>query len=155
MRAEGYSGNVEFDGRTVKIDRQGTIGAAMVGGRGVKAIPIQSIVSVQFKTPRLFTNGYIQFDTAAQDSTQIMLKGTTAGNVNLNQVFFLGGALAQFEALRASVEGAMDQVANKDSTVPAGISSLDTLKKLKELLDMGAISQDEFDSKKSQLMDEM
>lgn len=38
------------------------------------------------------------------------------------------------------------------STSPAAVSNLDEIKKLKELLDIGAITQDEFDAKKSELL---
>ena len=44
------------------------------------------------------------------------------------------------------------QAANAQQTAPAAPSAADELKKFKELLDMGAISQEEYDAKKKQLL---
>lgn len=153
MRVEGYSGNIEFDGRTIKIDRAGTIGA--LGFKGVKAIPIQSIVSVQFKKPSLFTNGYIQFDTSGGEKKNLMLDGTSAGSLNENKVNFQSWSLEEFETLRDAVEEAIEKAANSKGASGASESPLDALKKLKELLDLGVISQEEFESKKTKLMGEI
>ena len=45
------------------------------------------------------------------------------------------------------------QTTARETTQPTQLSNLDELKKLKELLDMGAITQEEFDVKKKQLLE--
>jgi len=63
------------------------------------------------------------------------------------------------KALYLDVKAAMDaymaaenERANQPQTVQAALSPAEELKKFKELLDMGIISQEEFDAKKRQLL---
>ena len=49
----------------------------------------------------------------------------------------------------------MDESFNSGSVSLTSESPLDVIKKLKELLDLGAITQEEFDSKKEKIMGEI
>jgi hypothetical protein len=62
MYAEGWGGQVWFDGLVVTIQRKGFVARATVG-KGEKRIPISSIVAVQWK-PAGVVNGFIQFTIA-------------------------------------------------------------------------------------------
>lgn len=46
----------------------------------------------------------------------------------------------------------IDSFKSKQNAVPSAVSPMDELKKLKELLDMGIVTQEEFDAKKKQLL---
>ncbi len=64
-------------------------------------------------------------------------------------------ALREFEKLRQSGERDPDNIPQKDSsygTAP-GMDPYEELKKLKELLDLDIITQEEFDTKKKKLLD--
>ena len=52
----------------------------------------------------------------------------------------------------ADINNALDNSKSKYARGVSTTSAADELKKFKELLDMGAISQEEFDAKKKQLL---
>ena len=58
------------------------------------------------------------------------------------------------EQVAAYIRGRIEEIkANKDRpTVVNSVSAADEIRKLKELLDLGIISQEEFDAKKKQLL---
>lgn len=61
----------------------------------------------------------------------------------------------KFDEMFAEINNAIDQCKSKKlqgTTVISSLSSADELKKFKELLDMGVITQEEFDAKKKQLL---
>ena len=61
----------------------------------------------------------------------------------------------KLDEIFAEVNNAIDQSKSKKlqgTTVISSLSSADELKKFKELLDMGVITQEEFDVKKKQLL---
>lgn len=61
----------------------------------------------------------------------------------------------KLDEMYGDVNNAIDQCKSKKiqgSTVISALSSADELKKFKELLDMGVITQEEFDAKKKQLL---
>tara|TARA_Y100000766_G_C18834720_1_gene569817 strand:- start:55 stop:1035 length:981 start_codon:yes stop_codon:yes gene_type:complete len=63
-----------------------------------------------------------------------------------------GAGLGMGFAMPAMIQQSMGQVVGNGGNIE---SPLDKLKKLKELLDIGAINQEEFDSKKNELMNKM
>lgn len=92
----------------------------------------------------------------------------TAGNLNkmvdINRILFCSGMFSYgpaneyAKALFLDVKKAFDEYVSKEiespseKTVVQEVSPADELKKFKELLDMGVISQEEFDAKKKQLL---
>lgn len=116
-------------------------------GQGEKTIYYKDAIGVQFK-PSSVLDGYIQVETAA------------GGAQNSNQ--YGGENSIQFSGQRANEEAEIivKYIREQIETIknaPAGcvvqqISAADELKKFKELLDMGVITQEEFDAKKKQLL---
>ena len=118
---------------------------------GEKTIYYKDCVGVQYK-PAKFTIGYLQFETAS-------------GMMNNKGSNFFGENSFTFDTTVISNEK-MEEVANfirkkideiktaedKPTTVVNAISPAEELKKMKELLDMGIITQEEFDAKKQQLL---
>lgn len=80
---------------------------------------------------------YIGFETKNDDYKIVLVAGTKSSPIK--------------SALDKAIEEAQS-VAEKIVTVQASLSSADEIKKFKELLDMGIISQEEFDEKKKQLL---
>lgn len=150
MLYKGHNGQVEFDGTTVKIMRKGALAMLTQGLKGDKTIPVGQIIAVQFKDANMLTNGFIQFSTAAGESGG----GIFSATEDENTVMFNNGQKAEFAELRDAVQKAVLEK-NSGGAQSAPESPLDALKKLKDLLDAGVITQDEFDAKKERLMGEI
>jgi hypothetical protein len=148
MNVVGYNGQIEFDDNSVLISRKGGLAILTQGLKGEKRILIGNITSVQFKSANAFLNGYIQFATAGGESSG----GGLAAGTDENTVMFTSKMQPHFEKLRKAVEGAIQTLSSIQQKVEASESPLDSLRKLKELLDAEIISQAEFDSKKAILM---
>lgn len=118
---------------------------------GEKTIYYKDCVGVQYK-PSKFTIGYLQLETAS-------------GMMNNKGSNFFGENSFTFDTTVISNEK-MEEVANyirkkideiktagdKPATIVNAISPAEELKKMKELLDLGIITQEEFDAKKKQLL---
>lgn len=130
-----------------------TIGSLLASNAtdGEKTIYYRDCVGIQFK-PSSFTIGYLQLETAS-------------GMMNNKGSNFFGENSFTFDTTVISNEK-MEEVANyirkkideiktsgdRPATVVNAISPAEELKKMKELLDMGIITQEEFDLKKKQLL---
>ena len=72
-----------------------------------------------------------------------------------NNVQFKISTFADVEAIKSKLNEAI-KLAKADNqtgaTVVQQVSAMDELKKLKELLDLGIVTQEEFDAKKKQLL---
>ena len=103
----------------------------------VSTYEVSSITSLNLdKRPGMVAE--IKIETISHDDIGVTVGGINSpdGNVILNE-------------LSSAINAAKNK--NQSSTTPA-ISTADELKKFKELLDMGIISQEEFDAKKKQLL---
>lgn len=112
---------------------------------GTKKIFYKNILSVQFKESTTFILGYIQFETAnsyARDNfnseNSVTFSHTKVPNEYAKQV-------ADFVESKI-MEGATPNVVQQTT------SNADELLKFKNLLDLGVISQEDFDKKKNELL---
>lgn len=117
---------------------------------GEKTIYYKDCVGIQFKKSSL-TIGYLQFETAS-------------GMMNNKNSNFFGENSFTFDTTKVSnekmeevanyVKKRIDEIKTMDNvpTIVQATSAADELKKFKDLLDMGIISQEEFDAKKTQLL---
>jgi len=145
---KGVNGQIFVYEDRVIIERKGVLGFMTQGLAGSKTIPIKSIQSIQFKKGNMLTNGFIQFGilgghektgglfNATQDENTVMIKERD----NL-----LG------EQIKAHIENYIFDKP-KDSINSNNISVADEIKKLKELFDLGIITEEEFQHKKKQLL---
>ena len=97
----------------------------------------------------MLTNGFIQFGImggkearggvfdAAQDENTVMIKEATNDNAR---------------EIKDYIEGIILNRSRNKGAVVQQVSPAEELKKFKELLDIGAISQAEFDAKKKQIL---
>ena len=116
--------------------------------QGEKTIYYRDAIGVQYKASSL-VDGYIQIETAAGNMTA---KANQYGGENSIQ--FSGDKMnAEAEVMVNFIRQRIDEI----KSAPAGgviqqISPAEELKKFKELLDMGVITQEEFDAKKKELL---
>ena len=146
---EGVNGQLTICEDRVIIERGGALGFLIQGLAGAKTIPMDSIMSVQFKEGNMWTNGFIQFGimggkearggvfNATQDENTVMIKAATNDNAR---------------EIKDYIEGIILNRSKNKETVIQQVSPAEELKKFKELLDMGVISQAEFDAKKKQIL---
>ena len=115
---------------------------------GEKSIYYADCIGLQFKKASSWQMGYIQFETASG------MAGCSNAFVSENSFVWSGTLLNKQmeEVFRFCNEKIQDYKMGKHNQAPATVSPADELKKFKELLDMGAISQEEFDAKKKQLL---
>ena len=119
---------------------------AMSGFKGKKRISIQSISAIDFKKAMFKDAGYIQFSVMGAERHG----GTLNAASDENSILFN-------ESLNDLAQEIVDYIENKknQSISPQVIqtsSAADEIKKFKELLDIGVITQEEFDAKKKELL---
>lgn len=107
VRAEGYGGQVDFDGTFVTISRRGFLARATTG-KGEKRIPIGAITAVQWKPAGPLVNGFIQFTMAG--ATEVRSRAgrqTHRAGHDENSVLFTRKQMPAFDALRTEIEAAI------------------------------------------------
>ena len=116
--------------------------------QGEKTIYYKDATGVQYK-PSTVLDGYIQIETASGNMTS-----SSSQYSGENSIQFSGKQRnEEAEIIVAYIKSRIEEIKN----APAGgvvqqLSPADELKKHKELLDMGVITQEEFDLKKKQLL---
>lgn len=115
--------------------------------QGEKTIYFKDAIGVQFK-PSSIADGYIQIETAAGGVTT-----SSSQYGGENSIQFGKDRNTEAEIIVEFIRNKIEEIKN----APAGgvvqqVSAAEELKKFKELLDMGVISQEEFDAKKKQLL---
>lgn len=114
--------------------------------QGEKTIYFKDAIAVQYK-PSTVTDGYIQVETAAAGVSASSAYGGE------NSIQFGGKCNADAETIATFIRTKIEEMKN----APAGgyvqqTSPAEELKKFKELLDSGIITQEEFDAKKKELL---
>ncbi|QGI02939.1 DUF4429 domain-containing protein [Bacillus subtilis] len=143
---------ITLDGNFVRMTRKGVINAVTRGFSGEKSYRISELSGVQIKKPGLVTSGYFQFLTPSANETKGLWEATQDDNTfnfgpdELPMVLEIQKYIEEHQAAPA-------QSAAAAAPTPApSISVADELKKYKELLDMDAITQEEYEIKKKQLL---
>jgi hypothetical protein len=142
-----------YDNRVVFTSTQSTstlVTGLFLGGsmtQGEKTIYFKDAIGVQYK-PSAIADGYIQVETAAGG-----VSSTSSQYGGENSIQFSGKQNnADAEVVVAFIRQQIDTIKNAPAGGSAQPSPAEELKKFKELLDMGVISQEEFDEKKKQLL---
>lgn len=138
----------------VVISHRGALNALSMGVKGDKTIYYTDITSVQYKKPGLGA-GYLQFSlpggkedrggvfSAVSDENTITLKAGD-GRISAKAEQVLEVLNQKIREAKTGTQGG--------TTVVQQTSAADEIRKFKELLDMGIITQEEFDTKKKQLL---
>ena len=156
MSVEGQKSRIDLNRNKLTIHHRRRV------VRGVKDIYLSRISSVQFKTPGMFTVGYIRFAfTGGQEH-----KGGVYNALNdENAVTFLKKQHQQFIDLKEYVEELLGSAEMSEpspqmnvplqqpsSGAQVGTDGFEQLEKLAELRDRGIITADDFEAKKRQIL---
>ncbi len=148
---KGVNGQITVYDDKVVIDRKGFLGFASQGLAGSKTIPMSSIQTVQFKPGTMVTNGFIQFGIlGGKEAKGGVFKATTDENTVMLR---MGEQTEIGEQIKDFIENQILERSKPQTTViNQQVSAADEILKLKDLLDMGILTQEEFDAKKKQLL---
>jgi len=142
---------------------------------GTKEFFYEDLTNVQFRESTKKFNGYLQFEHPGTVNVSASTFGGTGGNYNSENSFIfapttscpgeriasdqelaatnqLVGSVYQYIHGRIMEEKQKKKNANGNVAVIQQISAADEIKKYQELLSCGAITQEEFDAKKKQLL---
>lgn len=143
--------HLDVYGDRIVISIKPGIGSLLTGNAsdGEKTIYYRDAVGVQFKKSGIMI-GYLQIETA---SSQMNNQNSNLYSENSFTFDTSKVSNQKMEEVADYVKQRVAEIKNAASTPVATISPADELKKFKELLDMGVISQEEFDAKKKQILD--
>lgn len=123
---------------------------SLFGAKREKKIPYSQISGVEVKKPGAMVNGYIQIQTPGQISGNSSFKisgGTYDAIKDENAIVFTGSK--NYDIAIKIQEYILNKIGNQSVQQ---ISSADELQKFKALFDNGAITEDEYNAKKKQLL---
>ena len=154
ITAEGHSGTVIFDGRTITIRRTGFL-ARMTVGKGEKQIPLTSVQAVQWKPAGALMNGFIEFSIAGgvERRSEFGRQTRDAGR-NENAVIFTKQQMSTFQHLRDEIEKARRVMEDMRYAPPrqTAPSMAEELANLGVLRQQGILSEAEFEAAKARLI---
>lgn len=153
--AMGGKSIIRISDNTLTISRPGLVSKMAMGFTGEKTILINQISGVQIKKVG-FARGYIQFILAG---TKEVKSGIIGGKIDENVVYSDSSFKrsnkeinADFEEIKKYIEEFNANQKSNNTVVQNIKTPIEQIKDLKELLDMGAITQEEFDKKKKELL---
>lgn len=154
---DGNTGNLlqVYEDKCVISIKKGMMNFLNSGGKlnGAKEFYFSDVTGVQFRNATMFTNGFLQFDyPGAQDrdpfhSENSFVFGGMPGSAGFKRV-----QQEMPQIVAAIKEKIAEARQTKSQPVQAALSPAEELRKFKELLDMGIVTQEEFDAKKKQLL---
>ena len=119
------------------------------GGKGEKRINYNAISAIEYKKASTVAAGVIQFSIYGSD----IGRGNLAAAGDENSIMFDATKNQLTQEIVDYIEKRRTEIAKPQATqVIQATSSAEELKKFKELLDMGILTQEEFDAKKKQLL---
>ena len=119
------------------------------GTKGEKRINYNAISAVEYKKATSNSAGVIQFSIYGSDRGG----GTFSAAQDENSILFDSGKNQLTQEIVDYIERRRTEISKPQAaTVVQAASSAEELKKFKELLDMGIITQEEFEAKKKQLL---
>jgi hypothetical protein len=146
VKADGHNGQLEMTKTSVIIKRKGAISFLSQGMKGDKEILISQISSIQFRNAGSLVNGYIQLAfVGGQEAKGGIIEATK----DENTVMFLLVQQLEFEAFKQELQ---ERINKSRAGNNKSHSSLDELEKLASLRDRKIITDEEFETKKRQLL---
>lgn len=148
---KGTNGTIIVKDDTIILQRSG-FNARLLGLRGNKEILIKNITSIQFKSPGMLTNGFIQF---AFSGSQESKGGVIDATKDENSIVFTKSEKGNFEKIREVINerrNTLNQSLNFVTSTVAQEDIYSQIEKLSALKDKGIVSEEEFNAKKKQLL---
>lgn len=133
----------------VSLTPKGFLGLAAKGMAGERKIFYKDISSVQFRPSTKLLSGFIEFYFAGHN-TQKQGGGLFAGTNNDNRFTFYNKFLPDMLKINDYIQAKINNPAT--DAIVATNDNVAELKKYKQLLDDGVITQEDFDAKKKQLL---
>jgi hypothetical protein len=144
----GTDGQLELYEDKIIIKRKGMLSKMTQGFfKGDKTIYLKQISGIQLKLSGNFVSGYIQFTIPGGNENT---KGIWSATKDENTVFFTKKNNELAQKIKAKIEELQSSM--NSGTVIQQTSTADEIKKFKELLDEGVITEEEFNQKKKQLL---
>ena len=141
MNFKSYDGEIEIEGAIVKIKK----GKKDIG----RTIPLSQVISITIKKPVFTTAGCIHIQILGAKTYS-----SAATSVNyatdMNAIFFRKPQYEEAIKFKEALDEAISSLTNPSSDNSPNIA---LLKNLKELLDSGILTQEEFDTKKKQILE--
>lgn len=147
LTLKGINGQLDLYNDKVIVKRKGAL-AKMTQGffKGDKTIYIKQITGIQVKMGATFINGYIQFTVPGGIESK---KGITDATRDENTVIFNKKNNDTVIQIKAKIE---ELKQSQSGQTISQLSNADEIKKYKELLDQGILTNEEFTVKKKQLL---
>ncbi|HYF83339.1 MAG TPA: DUF4429 domain-containing protein [Clostridia bacterium] len=149
MELKGINGQLELYEDKIVMKRKGALSKLTQGFfKGDKSIYLSQISEIQVKPGTWATNGYIQFTLSGGNENT---KGIFDATKDENAVIFSKKDNDLVSRIKDKIEELKTSL-NKTGTVINSLSPADEIKKYKELLDDGIITEEEFNKKKKDLL---
>ena len=145
---KGLGGELKVYEDRVEINKKGQ---GLITGNTTKTLPMANIMSVSV-SPSMFWRGFIEFSVPGGKDSSNIQEALYNENALPLKAF---GQNEEARKIKAYVEERIMYYANNKggtTIVQQAISPAEEVKKMKELLDMGIITQEEFEIKKKQLL---
>lgn len=159
MEVKGRNGIVSAYEDRVEISRKSAVGFLTQGIKGDRIIHYRDMTSIETKRPSFIANGYMQFIINPELSIKqkvSIISGTTPESMkDPNAVIFTAmkkKTLSEFDELKDYVLSRLNFYHDDSNNYVPDSNNFDDLTKLKQLLDDGIITQDDFDAKKKQIL---
>lgn len=158
MSLKGQNGVISVYEDRVVLSRSGLLAAIAQGAKGDRTYFYSDLSGVEYKKPGMGFNGYLKFIVAGTASSNInVTKFSSFGDENTLVLKWYGKSSETDEvySLIMSKISAAKRPQPQTVHVSAPVStssSADEILKYKQLLDAGAITSEEFEAKKKQLL---
>lgn len=145
MELKGVNGQLELYEDKVIIKRKGALAKLTHGfTKGEKSIYIRQITGIDFKPGGNLVNGYIQFTVPGGNEK---VRGAFEAAQDENSIMFRKKDNDVARQIKEKIEEIQQRGSNNTS-----VSGADEIKKYKELLDEGIITEEEFNKKKKEIL---
>jgi|GEM_PF-667100 hypothetical protein len=155
MDAHGVNGQLELFPTKIRIRRKGGLAFLTQGVKGDKDILIRQISSIQFRKSGHGLNGYLQFSFLGGQETKGGIRDATRDE---NTIMFSPRQQPAFETIKAAIEERMHQSREANTQAPPQTQSIDYAGQIQKLADLRAqqiLTEEEFQSKKRELLSRM
>lgn len=146
IEIEGVQDTLRIYEDKLSITPRGVLGFLNKGLKGTKEIPFHSINAIQIKMAGALTNGYIQFTISGGNESK---GGLLSAVGDENTFLFKKSDNETMEKAKQFIEEKIKSAKNPSS---ASVSKADELAKLASLKSSGAITEEEFQKLKAELL---
>ncbi len=146
LKAKGVNGQITVTHELITIERKGF--GRLGHSKGERRIPISQVTAVQVRPAGPIANGFIRFTVPGSPDRRGGLHNASSDE---NAVIFHRRHREDFDAIRDHVESLM----GRPAPAPAQDGPIQQIEALARLRDQGILSEDEFEAKKSQLLEQI